>query len=170
MSNYNESRKKLEAIRMKYGCKGDILLRTAIQDVIEFGQRTILNDNWYQRTLNSINARHDLAEKEGKWLFMTRDFEIAILECAKELAEVNSYDLLSYIQREIWLSATDVGEPDYQRALQIISNCLSYMEDCYGAYSSDMGETLGKFQCVMNDEEIAYFGWEYLFDVEDEED
>lgn len=171
MSNYNESKKQLDVIRSKYSCKGDIILRTAIQNVVEFGQCTILDPGWYQCTIDDIHARHDNAEKEGQWLFMTRDFEIAILECMKELAEVNSYDLLTYIQREVWLGGGHVGEPDYQRALQIIRNCLCYTADCYGAYSMDCAETLEKFrQMDLSDEEIDYFGWEYLLDVEEDEE
>ena len=171
MSNYNESKKKLDAIKRKYCCKGDIILRTAIQSVVEFGQNTILADNWYASELTDIHTRHDLAEKEGKWLFMTRDFEIAILECMKELAEVNSYDLLTYIQREVWLGGGPIGEPDYQRAIEIIRNCLCYAGDSYGAYQHSPSETLHDFREMdLTDEEIAYFGWEYLLDVEYEEE
>lgn len=171
MSNYTESKKQLNAIRNKYDCKGDLVLRTAIQNVMEYGQRTILDNSWYQHTLDEIHVRHDNAEKEGKWLFMTRDFEIAILECSKDLAEVNSYDLLTYIQREIFLSAMDCGEPDYKRALQIIRNCLCYTVDRYGAYPYEPSEALYKIrEMELTDDEIAYFGFEYLFDVEEEEE
>ena len=170
MSNYIEVKKKLNEIRHKYCCSGDIILRTAIQSVVEFGQRTILDSTWYQNALDDINSRHDKAEKEGKWLFMTRSFETAILECTRELAEINPYELLIYIQREVWLGGGEVGEPDYQRAMQIIRNCLCYTADRYGAYTEEVSETLYKFrEMEMTDEEIAYFGWEYLFDVEEEE-
>ena len=166
--SYADSKKKLDAIRQEYGCKGDLIFRTAIQNVVDYGKCTLLDKGWYDCTVADIDANHDHAEKEGLFLFCTRDFEKAILDCSVALCDVNTYDLLMYIQREVWLGGGEVGEPDYQRALEIIRNCLCYMEDCYGAYSSDCGETLGKFQCVMNDEEIAYFGWEYLFDVEED--
>ena len=171
MSNYIESKKQLNKIKSRYCCKGDIILRTAIQSVVEFGQRTILDDNWYQNTLDNINARHDKAEKEDKWLFMTRSFETSILECTRDLAEINPYDLLVYIQREVWLGGGPVGEPDYQRAMQIIRNCLCYTADGYGAYAEEVSETLDKFrEMELTDEEISYFGWDYLFDVEEEEE
>lgn len=167
MSNYRESKKQLDAIRRKYDCKGDIILRTAIQDVVAYGQCTILDPSWYQGTLNDINARHDLAEKEGKWLFMTRDFEIAILECMKELAEINSYDLLTYIQKEVWLCG-EVGEPDYQRAIEIIKGILSteeyYCEYCAGGESfADKLEEFG-----LTEDEICYFGYEKYIEMEEE--
>ena len=43
------------------------------------------------------------------------------------------------------------------------------MHDAYGAYGSECEDTLRKFREIdMTDDEIAYFGWEYLFDVEEE--
>ena len=170
MSNYTESKKQLDTIKGKYGCKGDIIFKTAIQNIIDFGRHTILDVNWCHDELIDINEKHDIAEKEGKWMWVTRDFEIAILECMQELAEINPYNLLIYIQREVWLGGGPVGEPDYQRAMQIIRNCLCYTADCC-AYSEEVYETLCKFrEMELTDDEIAYFGWEYLFDVEEEED
>lgn len=169
--NYIETKKKLNTIRQEYGCQGDIIFKTAIQNIMEYGQHTILDSAWYQSVLDDINAKHDKAEKEGKILFVTRSFEVAILECMRELAEINSYDLLIYIQREVWLGGGPVGEPDYQRAIQIIRNCLCYTADRYGAYPEEVSETLYKFrEMEITDEEIEYFGWEYLFDVEEEEE
>lgn len=168
MSNYRESKKQLDAIRRKYNCKGDIILRTAIQDVVAYGQCTILDPGWYQCTLDDINAKHDLAEKEGKWLFMTRDFEIAILECMKELAEVNAYDLLTYIQKEVWLCG-EVGEPDYQRALEIIKGILS-TEEYYCEYCAGGESFIGKLEEYgIREDEICYFGYEKYIDIEEEE-
>jgi hypothetical protein len=167
--NYTESKKKINAIRDKYGCKGEVIFRTAIQYVMEVGQATLNGETWFQKALNEINNKHDAAEAEGKLLFTTRDFERAILECAKELAEINTYDLLTYIQREVWLGGGEVGEPDYQRAIQIIRNCLCYTVDSHGA--DDCSNTLYRFRELdLTDDEIVYFGWEYLLDAEDEED
>lgn len=170
MSNYAESKKALDKIRDKYGCKGDIIFRTAIQLLVDAGKCTILDPAWYQCEMDNIDARHDKAEAEGKFLFMTRDFEKAIYECAKDLCEIDTYDILRYIQKEIWLGG-EVGEPDYQRAMQIIRDCLCYTADRYGAYSMNCEETLYKFrEMELTDDEIEYFGWEYLFDVEEEEE
>ena len=78
--------------------------------------------------------------------------------------------MLIYIQREVWLGSGMIGEPDYQRAIEIIRNCLCYTADCYGAYALDCKETFDKFrEMSLTDDEIAYFGWEYLFDVEEDE-
>ena len=170
MSNYKESKKQINAIRSKYCCKGDIILRTAIQSVVEYGQCTILDPSWYQCMIDDINTRHDHAEKEGKWLFMTRDFETAILECSKELAGINSYDLLVYIQKEVWLSG-EVGEPDYQRAIEIIKGILN-IEEYYCVYcagGNDFVEKLNEYG--LSDDEICYFGYEkYVYGECDEEE
>ena len=167
---YAESKKKIDAIRQEYGCKGEIIFRTALQNVIDYGKCTLLDLGWYGPTMDEIDDRHDHAEANGKWLFMTREFEKAIVDCSVALCEVETYHLLMYIQKEIWLGG-EVGEPDYQRAMEIIQNCLSYIADCHGAYSYDNDETLEKFRCVMNDHEIEFFGWDELFENEyDEED
>lgn len=168
--NYVESKKKLDTIRQEYGCKGDVIFRTAIQYVVEHGQYNFRNQKWFDSCIENVDKRHDLAERDGKHLWIGRDFEKALLECAKELADINAYDLLTYIQREVWLGGGEFGEPDYQRALEIIRNCLCYTHDTHGAYSSDCGETLQKFREMdLTDDEIAYFGWEYLFDIEEED-
>ena len=165
---YEESKKKIDAIRQEYGCKGEIIFRTALQNVIDYGKCTLLDMGWYGPTMDEIDDRHDHAEATGKWLFMTREFEKAIVDCSVALCEVDTYHLLMYIQKEIWLGG-EIGEPDYKRAMEIIRNCMSYIADCHGAYSYDNRETLEKFKCVMEDHEIEFFGWEELFDDEEEE-
>jgi hypothetical protein len=169
--SYTESKKKLDKIRQEYGCKGDVLFRTAIQYVVEFGSCTLQDKDWYKWMMDDIDANHDRAEAKGEILWCTKEFEKAIIDCAVALSKVNTYDFLTYIQREVWLGGGEVGEPDYQRAIEIIRNCLCYTADCYGAYSLDCQETIDKFREMgLKDEEIEYFGWEYLFDVEDEEE
>ena len=167
--SYAESKKKLDAIHREYSCKGDIIFRTSIQYIVEHGQCNFRNKKWFDSCIENVDKKHDLAERDGKHLFIGRDFEKALLECAKELADIETYDLLTYIQREVWLGGGEIGEPDYQRALKIIRNCLFYTDSEYGYYTSDPSETLRKFrEMELTDDEIAYFGWECLFDVEED--
>ena len=169
--SYIESKKKLDEIRQEYSCKGDIIFRTAIQYVVEFGTCSLQDQDWYKWMMDDIDANHDCAEAKGKTLWCTREFEKAIIDCAVALSKIETYDFLTYIQREVWLGGGEIGEPDYQRAIQIIRNCLCFTADGYGAWNDDCSETLYKFrQMDLTDDEIAYFGWEYLFDVEDEEE
>lgn len=168
---YAEHKKILDKIRQKYSCKGDIIFRTAIQYIVEHGQYNFKNEKWFNSCIEQVDKKHDLADKDGKILWIGRDFEKALLECARELAQIEVYDLLVYIQHEVWLGGGEIGQPDYQRTLEIIRNCLYYIGDCYGAYREDVSETLHKFREMdLTDEEIEYFGWGYLFDVENEED
>ena len=169
--NYTESKQKLDAIRSEHMCAGDIIFRTAMQMIVDYGRSNFNDDAWYNDAIKGVDERHDSAEATGKILFMTRAFEKSIFECAKKLAQIESYDLLTYIQREIYLGGGEVGEPDYQRALQIIKDCLCYLVDCYGSYRIDEEEALGKLRNIgLKDEEIEYFGWEELLYYEEEEE
>jgi hypothetical protein len=167
--SYTESKQKLDAIRQEYGCKGELIFRSAIQNVVEFGSCTLQDKEWYEWTMNDIDGRHDHAEANGKILWCTREFEKAIVDCSVALSEVNTYDFLTYIQREVWLGGGEIGEPDYQRAIEIIRNCLCYTADGYGAWNEECGVILHKFRMMeLKDEEIEFFGWEHLFDVEED--
>ena len=169
--NYEESKKQINKIRQEYGCKGEVIFRTAIMTLLDYGRYQFSDEEWYAEQIAEIDARHDEAEAEGKWLFMTRNFEKAIMECTNELAQVHAMDLLVYTQREVWLGNGEVGEPDYQRALQIIRNGMCYIDDVYGCYRSDAVATLRKFREMdLTDDEIVYFGWEHLFDVEEDDE
>lgn len=168
---YVESKKKLDKIRQRYCCKGDIIFRTAIQYIVEHGQYNFRNEKWFNSCIEQVDSKHDRADKDGKILWIGRDFEKALLECAREVAQIEPYDLLIYIQHEVWLGGGEMGQPDYQRALEIIRNCLCYAGDCYGVYNMGDGERLEIFRAMdLTDDEIAYFGWEHLLDIENEED
>lgn len=165
--SYTESKKQIDKIRQEYDRKGDIIFRVAIQYIVEYGQYNFRNQKWFNSCIENADKKHDKADQDGKILWIGRELEKAMLECARELADIDAYDLLMYIQQEVWLSG-EVGEPDYKRALQIIRNCLWYTSDRYGAYNEECSETLYKFREIeLTDEEITYFGYEYLFDVEE---
>ena len=139
--------------------------------LVEHGRNSFKDEIWFEDQMNFIDERHDSAESVGKFLLMTRDFEKAIINCARELAEIDTYDLLIYIQREVWLGGGEVEGPNYWRAIEIIRNCLCYAADNFGAYPCESDVTLEDFRNIgLTDEEIKYFGWSYLFDVEEEEE
>ena len=93
---YAEHKKMLDKIRQKYGCKGDIIFRTAIQYVIEHGQHNFRNDKWFNSCIEQVDSKHDRAEKDGKILWIARDFEKSLLECAKEVAQIEEYGEFPY--------------------------------------------------------------------------
>ena len=164
MNNYKESKKKLDAIRDKYGCKGEIIFRTAIQYVIEYGQSMLSDEAWQEHFVFNIDKRHDEAETEGKILFCTRDFEKAIFECAFELAQIEPYDFLIYIQREVYLGGDGIN---YQRAIELLRGCLDYCgNNTYEImYTLEMAQEMG-----FEDNEIEELGYGYMFGEEEDEE
>ena len=159
--SYIENKKTLDKIREDFGCKGEIVFRTAIQEVVSRGQTTFLDDGVYKDMMNDIDANHSYAEANGKTLFISRDFEKAIIECARELSKIDSYDLLIYIQKEIWLGSDGI---DYKRAIDIAQTCLNYIIDneCIGNE-----EILDKlYELDLSDKEIEDLDFGWVFEEE----
>lgn len=157
--NYAETKQKLDMIRDKYGCTGEIIFRTAIQAVVEQGQYSFRDEVWCKDLFNKIDDRHDAAEAVGKILFMTRNFEKAIMECARELAQIEAYDLLVYIQREVFLSSNGI---DYRRMEKLLKKCVEWIEETHAS----LGETYDTLNYLdFNDSEIEMLGFEYILDV-----
>lgn len=161
---YAETKKELDRIRNEYGCKGEILFRTALQTVVEYGTDSLLDDWNYAHLTDEVNERHDAAEAEGEILWMTRNFELAILECAREIAKVSIYNLLVYIQKEVWLS--NDGGIDYQRAIALLKNCINVIVEshCDSAYIREDFEMIG-----FDDDELVELGCDWVMNEEDEE-
>ena len=157
--NYAESKQKLDEIRSRYMCAGDIIFRTAIQYVVEFGTNLFKEEEFFNDNMCEIDNRHERAEADGKTLFMTRDFEKAIFECARELAQIGAYDLLVYIQREVFLSSNGI---DYRRMEKLLKKCIEWIEETHAS----IGETYDTLDYLgFNDSEIETLGFEYILDV-----
>lgn len=160
--SYKISKAMLGKIRDDYGCKGEIIFRSALQYVVECGYHLLQDPLWVQKQLNNIDVNHDEAEKEGKRLFITRDFEKAIIECATEIAKVPSMDLLQYVQKEVWLSGEGM---DYQTAIVLLKRCMKWLDEDIAL----VGDTLEAFyQIGFNDNDIEELGYGWLFEEEEE--
>lgn len=165
MSNYAESKKTLDYIKYEYSCKGDIVFRTAIQYVVEYGQVMFKDEEWVNDQLNEIDVKHDTAEAEGKNLWIAREFEKAFIECAVEVAEVNTYDLLIYIQKEVFWS--NEGGLDYQRAIELLHSCMNWFIDYDCCEAKEM---LKRFEDLdFTDDELETLGLGWLFNTEEDE-
>lgn len=165
MNNYAESKKTLDRIRNEYGCKGDLLFRQAIHTVIENGTSSLMDDYTYEHLRYDINEYHNNAEAEGKNLYVSRDFELAILECAREIVQVDIGNLLIYIQKEIWIGRE--GGMDYQRAIQLLKGCVSNIEQ-WNDWRNE--STLSELEDIgFDDDEIEELGFAYVLDVREEE-
>ena len=162
MSNYVETKKELDRIRDEYGCQGEIIFRTALQYIVEHGQNTFNNDGFVNNQLVLIDVKHDKAEKEGKHLFISRKFERAFIECAQEIAKVSTYDLLVYIQKEVWLS--NDGGMDYKRAIELLKSCFEWFAD-----DTDNERIVENLNLLgFDDDEIESLGYGWLFEKEEE--
>ena len=165
-NSYVETKKELDKIRGEYGCKGEIIFRTALQTVVEYGTDSLLDDWNYTHLKDEVNERHDAAEAEGESLWITRDFELAILECAREIANVSIYNLLVYIQKEVWLS--NEGGIDYDRAVALLKGCMDNIEMWNG---NQLDMTLGEFEDIgFDDDEIEALGFGYVLDARENEE
>ena len=163
MSTYVESKKVLDKIASKYGCKGDIIMRTAAQYIIEYGQYMFKDEDFIKDQIQQIEDKHRIAEEEGKHLWVTKDFELAIFNCARELANVNSYDLIIYMQKEMYWS--NEGGIDNKRAVQWLESSLEYLENYNNCNNEENYEA---FQDIgLEDNEIEELGFGYL--ISDEE-
>ena len=154
---------KMTKIRQKYGCKGDVLLNTAIQMLMEAGTENLKDEDYMRGIMNHVNAKHDKAERQGKCLCISREFEVALWECAAELATLELPEILAYIQTEMCWFATSAMS--YQRARELLNSCVDeylegYYEDCLDAL-----ERIG-----FHDEEIEQVGYGYLLEMEEEDD
>jgi hypothetical protein len=148
MSNYVESKKTIDSIRSNYSCAGDIIFRAAIQMVVECGQYTLLNDEWY-------NAEIEKLDKSKPWYH----FEQGVYGCARLLAYVNSSYLLAYIQKEVWLG--NDGTISYLRALELLKRCIDWFADDIESIMANL-HLLG-----FKDNEIKTLGYDWLFEEEE---
>lgn len=165
MSNYVETKKELNRIRDEYGCKGEVLFRTAIQYVVNCGQQKFQDVEWVKEQLDIVDKKHDAFDREKKTLFVGRDFEKAIIECAQEIAKVNTYDLLVYIQREVWLSNDGI---DYQRVIELLKKCMADIEESYYCNNKEVYDSFNYIG--FTDDEIEEFGFGYVLNYEEEEE
>ena len=86
-------------------------------------------------------------------------------ELEAEIAKVEAYDLLVYIQKEVWLS--NDGGMDYQRSVGLLKDCMCEIEQCMNCQNEltyEIFESIG-----LTDDEIAEFGFDYVLNNEEEE-
>lgn len=163
MNNYIESKKAIDAIRRKYTSAWDVIFRAAIGYMIECGQETLKDAEWFDKQIQHIDESHDKAEAENKIPLVGRDVEKGVCECARKLAEFESNDILMYIQREIWFSA-EFGDISYQRAIELLQKTIYYaLVDNETDSVKDELNDIG-----FEDEELCVLGYKDVFFEEEE--
>lgn len=153
MSNYAESKMKIEAIRNK---AGEIVFRMAISHLMDVGIRH-LTEEIIEDTCNEI-----MQEDDSK-AFMTNEFKCTLIRTACRLAQVPHIDLLVYIQREVVYDVYD-SIPSYERTIELLKSCLEWFtDDTNNATIIENLNLLG-----FNDDEIEGLGYGWLFEEEEE--
>lgn len=147
MSNYTESKKRIDNIRSEYSSAGDIIFRAAIEMLVDTGKDYISDQSSYESMMSFANDGIDRI----------------LLKCAHELADINTTDLLIYVQKELYLS--NDGGMSYQTMARKLSDCIEWIigdADC-----SDAVKDL-KYGVGFSENELRSLGYDYLFDVIDE--
>jgi hypothetical protein len=166
MQNYTESKKVLDKIAAKYSCAGNLIMKVAFQDLLKDGQKAFQNEEAFAEKIKQINDYHDEREANGKIPFITRSLDMAFLNCTKELAEISTYDLLIYIQKEMYWSLE--GGLDYQKAIKLLTNLMDCIVEHNGEDEVTMTYNAFKNAGFSNDE-LVQLGYGYLI-LEDEEE
>lgn len=155
---YEETKKTIDKIRQKYGCKGELIFRCAITNVVDCGRTELNKKEYLESWLKSIDKRHDEAEQADRFLVIGRDFEKAIAECTCELAKVDSMDFIMYVQREIWMYDHS-GEISYDRAISLLQSVVEWnLIDRETDFAKDDLSSIG-----FDDDELIELGYEDVF-------
>ena len=101
MSNYVESKKKIETIRSK----DEVMFRMAISHLMDVGIRH-LDEESVKKCCEEIMKQDDSHS------FMTNEFQCELVKMAGELAQIPHINLLVYIQREVYYDVFDCEDED----------------------------------------------------------
>lgn len=155
---YEETKKTIDEIRQKHSCKGELIFRCAITNVVDNGRTELKKKGFLESWLKNIDQRHDEAEQADKFLVIGRDFEKAIAECTCELAKVDTMYFVMYLQREIWMY-DHPGEISYDRAISLLQSVVEWnLVDRETEFARDDLSSIG-----FDDDELIELGYEDVF-------
>ena len=156
--NYKETKTTINQIRQKYDCKGELIFRCAITNIVDNGCMELKKKDYLESWLKSIDKKHDEAEQENKHLWIGREFEKEIAKCTCELANVNAMHFIMYLQREIWMYDLP-GEISYDRAISLLQNVVEWnLVDRETEFARDDLSSMG-----FDDDELIELGYEDVF-------
>lgn len=154
MSNYAESKKKIDEIRSK----DEVMFRMAISHLMDVGIRHLTPKN-VEMTCTEMMTDDDSHS------LMTNQFKCDLVHVAGLLAEVDHIHLLNYISKEVYY---DVGDNtlSYNRAIRLLRSVIDYNTEVMEI--ADAREDL--LAIGFDEEELVELGYQFLFDdVEEEE-
>ena len=154
MSNYVESKRKLEAIKNRVG---EPLFRMALTHTFDVGFRN-LTEEIIKQTCEAIMKEDDTKA------WMTNEYKCELIKTAGEIAKVSVVDVEVYINREMEFSAGG-DYIQYSRLLKILRRALDYIyediQDC-GAFCKIMDEDLG-----IDEDEVMELGYDWAINEEE---
>lgn len=157
MSNYAESKKKLETIRNE---AGEPLFRMALTHTFDVGFRHLTEEN--------IKVTCDeMMKDDDSHAFMTNEYKCDLVRTAGEIAKIPPYDVEVYVNREMEYNA---GEEYIRRSrlIDILQYALNYIyediQDCT-AFCKIMDKEIG-----LDEDEIRELGFDWALNcIEDGE-
>lgn len=91
---------KFETIANNYG---EVIFRCALQHTFDTGAQNFTTRR-VNATKRSIKQHEAEALEAGKIPIMTAEFQIAILECATEIAQVNDFwELMRFVKKNLFI-------------------------------------------------------------------
>lgn len=155
MSNYKETKKKLDALRNR----NEMMFRMAISHMMDVGFRHLTEEN-IEATCAEIMKEDDSRS------FMTNQYKCNLVKTAGEIAKLDHIHVLTYISREVH---HDVGDNalSYNRAIGLLYRCMEQFYENHG----DGWYTLNELRDIgFKDDEIEVLGCGYLLDLDVEEE
>ena len=151
MSNYKETKKKIDAIRNK----NEVMFRMAVSHLMDVGIRHLTEENITATCAEIMN-------EDDSRSFMTNSFKCELIKTSGALAKFDHIHVLTYISREVCF---DVGDHalSYDRAIRLLSRCMDQLYENHG----DGWYTLNELRDIgFEDDEIEVLGCGYLLDLD----
>lgn len=154
MSNYVESKRKLDAIRNEVG---EPMFRMALTHTFDVGFRHLTEEN--------IEATcDDMMKDDDSNTFMTNEYKCDLVRTAGKIAKIPPYDVEVYVNREMEYSAGG-NYVQYSRLLKILRGALDYIyediRDC------EVFCNIMKKDIDMDEDEIMQLGYDWAMNEED---
>lgn len=153
MSNYAESKKKIETIRRR----DEVMFRMAISHLMDVGIRHLTEENIKE-------CCEEIMKQDDSHSFMTNEYQCELVKMAGELAQIPHIDLLVYIQREVDYDVFD-GMPSYERAIELLKKCIYDIEEREYCENKLLYQALE--QIGFDEDELEALGYGYLIEEEE---
>lgn len=141
--------KKIDLIKSKYDCKAELVFRAALSLLLDYGKERCGNVDWVNDNKELTKKNHEEARKTKKQLIIGERLEIAIIDCAYELAQFSTWELFEYIQTQM---QTGWQIPTYKKLGQQIQYFCGIVKNYNGNNTADVLEEWG-----IDSEVLAYF-------------